>query len=125
MGQTFHITSKTMNLINLSIVTFALAAVFGIIILIKWLTKKDVSRTVVYTHGIFAALGLVLIVVCAVQSPENFPKTALILFVVAAIGGFYMFFRDLQKKMSPYSIAFVHALVAVAGFVALLLFAFA
>jgi hypothetical protein len=114
-----------MNLTYASIILFAIAAVLGVTILIKWLSKKDVSRAVVYGHGIFAALGLGLIVVLAIESPDNYPKTALILLIIAALGGFYMFFRDLQNKMSPYSIAFVHALLAVAGFVSLLLFAFA
>ncbi len=114
-----------MSLLYVSIILFAVAAVLGLTILIKWLTKKDASRTAVYSHGIFAALALVLLVVFALQNAENYPQVSLILFIVAALGGFYMFFRDLQKKMSPYSIAFLHALLAVAGFVALLLYAFA
>jgi len=114
-----------MNLIYISIAVFALAAVLGVTILAKWLSKKDVSKGVVYSHGIFAALGLVLLVVYALQNPDGYPNVALILLVIAALGGFYMFFKDLQNKMSPYSIAFVHALLAVAGFVSLLFFAFA
>lgn len=114
-----------MNLLYVSIVLFAVAAVFGLTILIKWLGKKDPSRTTVYTHGIFAAVALVLLIVFALQNSANYPLVSLILFIVAALGGFYMFFRDLQKKMHPYSIAFIHALLAVAGFVGLLLFAFA
>ena len=114
-----------MNLIYISIAIFALAAVFGITILAKWLSKKDVSRGVIYTHGLFAAVGLVLLIVYAMDNRDNYPNIALILLVIAALGGFYMFFRDLQNKMSPYSIAFVHALLAVAGFVSLLFFAFA
>ena len=112
-----------MNLIYVAIAIFALAAVLGVMILAKWLSKKDVSRGVIYAHGVFAAVGLVLLAVYAVQSPENYPKVTLILLVLAALGGFYMFFRELQNKMSPYSIAFGHALIAVAGFVSLLLFA--
>lgn len=114
-----------MNLTYASIVLFAIAAVLGLSILIKWLTKKDVSKGVIYSHGIAAAIGLGLLVVLAVEDPEGYPKTALILLVIAALGGFYMFFRDLQQKMSPYSVAFLHALLAVAGFVALLIYAFA
>lgn len=113
-----------MNLLYVTIIAFAIAAVLGVAILIKWLSKKDVSKGVIYSHGIFAALALGLLIAFAVGNGENFPKTALILFIIAAVGGFYMFFRDLQKKMSPYSIAFVHALLAVAGFVSLLFFTF-
>lgn len=112
-----------MNIIYVAIVLFAIAAIVGLTILIKWLGKKEVSRTVVYTHGAFAAVALVLLVVYALQNPGNYPQLALILFIIAALGGFYMFFRDLQSKMSPYSVAFLHALLAVAGFVSLLVFA--
>lgn len=113
-----------MNLIYLAIAVFAIAAILGVSILVNWLTKKGVSKGVIYGHGIFAAIGLVALIVFAIQNPENQPKVTLILLVIAALGGFYMFFRELQNKMSPYSIAFVHALLAVAGFVSLLLFAF-
>lgn len=114
-----------MTLMYIAIGIFAAAAVFGVMILAKWLTKQDASRSVVYAHGAFAAVALVLLVIYALQNPDNYPKVGLVLFVLAALGGFYMFFRDLQKKMSPYFVAFLHGLLAVAGFVSLLLFAFA
>ena len=114
-----------MNLMYIIIALFAIAAVFGATILIKWLTKQGASKTVIYSHGIVSALALVLLVVFAVQNPDAFPQTGLILLILAALGGFYMFYRDLKQKMSPYSIAFTHALLAVAGFVTLLVFAFA
>jgi len=112
-------------MIYLAIALFAVSAVLGLTILIKWLTAKNASNAVVYSHGIVAAIALVLLVVYALQHPDNFPKVSLILFVVAALGGFYMFFNSLAKKNSPMAIAFIHAFLAVGGFVSLLLFAFA
>jgi len=112
-------------MINLAIALFAVSAALGLTILIKWLTKKDASRGVIYSHGIVAATALVILVVFAIQNPDNFPSISIALFVISALGGFFMFFRDLQKKASPLAIAFVHALLAISGFVALLLFAFA
>ncbi len=112
-------------MINFSIVLFAVSAVLGLSILVKWLTKKEASKGVIYSHGLVAAVALVLLIVYAAQHPDDFPKVSIILFVIAALGGFYMFIRDLQKKASPLSVAFVHALLAIVGFVALLLFAFA
>jgi len=112
-------------MIYLAIALFAVSAVLGLTILVKWLTKKDASKGVIYSHGIVAAVALVLLIVYAVQNPGNFPKISIILFVVAALGGFYMFLRDLKKKTSPMAIAFTHALLAVGGFVALLFFVFA
>jgi hypothetical protein len=81
--------------------------------------------SVVYAHGAFAAIALVLLVFFAVQNPENYPKASLLLFVVAALGGFYMFARTLRQKTGPLPLAFLHALLAVSGFVLLLMFAFA
>ncbi len=111
-------------MINASIALFALAAVLGLTILIKWLTKKEALRTVIYSHGLIAATALVLLAVYSFQHPENFPKVSLILFVIGALGGFYLFFTDLQKKPHPIPIAFVHALLGVTAFITLLLFAF-
>ncbi len=107
-------------MIYLAIGLFALSAVLGLMILIKWLTKKNASKGVIYSHGIAAAAALVLLVVYAIQNPGNFPKVSLILFVVAALGGFYMFFNDMRNKPSPMAVAFIHALLAVGGFVMLL-----
>jgi hypothetical protein len=112
-----------MNMIYFSIAMLALAAVLGLIILIKWMTNKSASRGVIYSHGVVAAIGLLLIVVYSFQHQDNIPKISLGLLVLSAIGGFYMFFRDINNKMSPLAVAFVHALLAVSGFVALLLFA--
>jgi hypothetical protein len=111
-------------MIYLAIALFALSALLGLIILIKWLSQKDASRAVVYSHGIVAAVALVLLVVYAIQNPSAFPKASLILFTIAALGGFYMFFNDLKKKPSPMAVAFIHALLAVGGFVMLLAFVF-
>ncbi|MGZ3853447.1 MAG: hypothetical protein ACXVBX_11700 [Flavisolibacter sp.] len=107
-----------------TIVLFALAAVIGFIILKNWLTSADTSRTTVYLHGIFAALALILLVVYAFQNPANYPKASIILFVIGALIGFYMFAEDLRKKFSPTWLAIVHALFGVSGLLVLLFFVF-
>lgn len=111
-------------MIYISILTFAVSAILGLMILIKWLTKKDASKKVIYSHGITAAAALVILIIYALGHPDNFPKASIILFVIAAIGGFYMFINDLRGKFSPMAVAFIHAVLAVAGFVTLLTFVF-
>lgn len=103
------------------IILFALAAVFGLIILKNWLTAQNTAKGTVYTHGVFAALGLVLLIVYYFQNEAKTLRTSIVLFLIAAIAGFYMFFRDLKGKMSPTWLAIVHGLVAVAGFVFIVL----
>lgn len=105
----------------LTIVLFGIAALFGVIILKNWLTSANTSRTVVYSHGAVAALALILLFVHVTRNPSTTLKTGLGLFVIAALGGFYMFFRDMKGKYSPTWMAVTHGLLAVAGVVSLLL----
>ncbi|RYY94889.1 MAG: hypothetical protein EOO11_16985 [Chitinophagaceae bacterium] len=108
-------------MLYLTLGLFALAAVVGLIILKNWLTSATTPRAVVYTHGLFAAAALVLLLLLALRDPGRQLRVALLLFGVAAAGGFYMFFQDLRGKFSPMWLAFTHAGLALAGFVVLLL----
>lgn len=112
-------------MIYLSTILFAGAAVLGIAIIFKWLQEMEASQTVVYAHGAAAASALLLLAYYSIQNPANFPKFSLILFVAAALGGFVLFFADkfAGKRIIPLGV--LHALIAVAGFVTLLLFVFA
>ena|SRR5690242_4026866 len=112
-------------MLYLIIILFALAAVLGLTMLIRWLTSRNASRAVIYSHGIAAATALVLLVIYALQNKDHFPQVSLILFILAAIGGFYLFANDIGKGKHPVAVAVIHALLAVGGFVALLLFVFA
>jgi len=112
-------------MIYTAITLLAIAAVLGLIILLKWISQKDAPKAVVYSHGIVAATALTILVVYAFMHPDKFPVISIGLLVVSALVGFYMFFNDLKKKMSPLAVALTHALIAVSGFVALLFFALA
>ena len=103
------------------IILFGIAAILGLIILKNWLTSQNTSRAIIYAHGVFAALGLIILIVYYFQSGTRSLQTSIILFLVAAIAGFYMFFRDLKGKMSPTWLAIVHGLVAVIAFVFIVL----
>jgi hypothetical protein len=107
-----------------SVALFALSAILGVSILVKWLTKKTASRAVIWSHGIAAVVAFALLFYISLDQASSALNTSLILFGVAAIVGLYMFIRDLNGKYSPYAVAFIHALTAVAAFVALLLFTF-
>lgn len=93
-----------------------LAAILGVGILRNWLTSSETGRGLVYAHGIAGAIGLVVLVFYFVQHRDDAARNALILLVVAALGGFYMFFRDLKGRFSPIWLAAVHGLLALAAF---------
>ncbi|MFZ6009372.1 MAG: hypothetical protein ACOYXT_03420 [Bacteroidota bacterium] len=105
---------------------FALAAVMGLTVAIAILSKKpETPKAAVYAHGALGATALVLLIVYMMNNPENYPQIALILFVVAALGGFILFYNDVSKKKpGPVGLVVIHALVAVTAFVLLLFFAF-
>lgn len=108
-------------MLYLTIALFAIAAAIGLYILKNWLTEASTSRAVVYSHGLIAAIALVLLLIRVLQDPSANLQTSLVLFAAAAVLGFYMFFRDLKGKFSPLWLAVTHALVAVGGLVVLLL----
>lgn len=109
-------------MLTISIALFAVAALLGLVVLTALLKKKETPKAVVYSHGIVAATALVLLIVYGINNPGSFPKLSIIIFVIAAIGGFYLFFNDMRKKPGPVSVALIHALAAVAGFITLLMF---
>lgn len=102
------------------IVLFAVAAVFGLTLIIPVLQGKTPSRAFVFIHGGIAAVALILLIVRYVNEAEAVPVLSLILFVAAALGGFILFANDLQKKPIPKGLAVVHAAAAVTAFLILL-----
>jgi hypothetical protein len=73
-------------------------------------------------HGAAGATGLVLLIIAGVADGFSGAHTvSLVLLVVAALGGFVLFAGHLRARLLPLPILAVHALVAVAGYVALVI----
>lgn len=108
---------------NVALVLFAVAAVGGIVLaLIRFKGKPYPPLALALVHGAVAAAGLVTLIALVAQSKgTSSASTALILFVIAALGGFGLFFHHIRKVALPIWLVVVHALVAVAGFLILLL----
>jgi hypothetical protein len=103
---------------------FSLAAILGLLLLSYILRSKETPKGVAILHGLLAATGLVLLIVYTTQHNPR-PIESAVLFTIAATGGIIVFSRDIANKTIPRWLAVVHGLVAVAGFVFLLLFTFA
>lgn len=104
-----------------SIVLFAVAALFGVFLALKHLKSQDAPLGVAALHGLFAASGLVVLIISALQTgAEGLGLWSLILFVVAALGGFVLLVKHLQGKALGRGLIAVHGLVAVIAFVLLL-----
>ena len=104
--------------------TVALAAIFGLILISYVLKGKAAPRGVMIVHGLLAAVSIVLLIMYVTENRPG-PIESLVLFVIAALGGFVMLSRELTGKPVPKWLAVVHGLLAVSGFIVLLIFAFA
>lgn len=109
-------------LLTWSVILFVLAAILGIVNLVQVQQEKDTNKGVVFGHGLFAAVALVLLLihVFTVQMAGTLLTVSAVLFVIAAIGGFVLFARDMQGDQPPKALAWIHGLAAVVAFVLLL-----
>jgi hypothetical protein len=112
-----------MNTLYLVIGLFALGALIGMYLLSLILQKKETPKAVAFIHGIFVAAALVLLIIYNAEHGPGLMES-IVLFVVAAVGGVVLIMRDLTGKPLPKWLAIGHGLVAVAGFVFLLVYAF-
>lgn len=105
------------------IALFALAAIMGMILLSYVLKSEKRPRGVMIVHGLLAATSLVLLLVYTGQNTPG-PVESAVLFVIAALGGIIMAYRDLTGRSVPKGLAVLHGVLAVSGFIFLLVFAF-
>lgn len=109
-------------MLYISITLFLIAAVFGAIVASAIIRNRPTPKPLVYLHGLLGATALAIVVYYVILNAEHRPVTSLVLLIVAALGGFVLFVRDLSKKPGPVALVIVHALVAVAGVLGLILF---
>ncbi len=108
---------------TIALFVFAGAAVGGLILAAAHFRGQSLPMPVSLAHGAAGATGLVLLGLVVFGSepvPARLPLSALLL-VVAALGGFFLFSFHLRAKRAPSPAVVIHALVAVAGVVTLLL----
>ena len=112
-----------MNLVYVSLVLFALAALIGIYLITQVFQGKLPSKAVALTHGGLAATALVLLIVHTFRTGADLTDV-IILFIIAALGGIALFVRHVTGKSLPRGLALVHALIAVTALVFLLVHSF-
>ena len=114
-------------MIQLSLLLFAVAAVAGLTMAVMHFRGVSPPRGVLAVlHGLFAASGLVVLLLALIKTGfGGRPGIALGLLVIAALGGFALLASHVQNKRLPSPLVVGHALLAVAGFLTLLLAEFA
>ena len=101
---------------------FALGAIIGMYLLALVLQGKETPKAVALIHGVFVVVALVLLIIYSSRNPGL--ADSIVLFLIAALGGLVLIIRDLLSKSIPKWLAVVHGLVAVTGFIFLLISAY-
>jgi len=101
---------------------FALGALGGLFMAARSFKGQSIPVPVAVLHGLAGATGLVLLLVAVLMGiGGGTAQIALGVLVVAALGGFYLLSFHLRKERHPKAVIVVHALVAVTGFLTLLI----
>lgn len=112
-----------MNMIYTAIAIFGMTVILGIYLLSLILRDKKTPKGAAFVHGLFAVIGLVLLIVYSVGNDPG-PIESIIAFVIAALGGFVLVYKDVTGKGTPKWLGIVHGLAAVIGYALLVVFAF-
>jgi len=109
-------------MLTMAAVLFAVAALGGITLATLHFRQKGLPTALAVAHGLFAAAGLVVLIMAVVGgSTGNLLIASLVLFVVAALGGFALFSFHLRRLHLPTTVVLIHGLVAFVAFALLLL----
>lgn len=107
----------------LATVLFAAAAVGGLVMAyIHFKKNKNPPAALAIVHGVAAATALVILLFAVVSMNMSGPVAwALGLFVVAALGGFFLVSYHIRGQRLPSKVVVIHAIAAVVAFVLLLI----
>lgn len=111
------------NILYVVIILFAIAASGGLVMAgIRLFADRNPPAWLAMLHGLLAGAGLTLLLFAAFTiGLPKYALWALILLIAAALGGVFMNlgFQE-QRKPLPKPVMYLHALVAVFGFILLI-----
>jgi hypothetical protein len=107
-------------MLNIAAVVFAVAALGGIVLAAHVLRARFAPWALSLIHAALGAAGIVLVLIAVIGGSSGATTLALVLFIVAALGGFFLASFHYRKQLPPAAVVVVHAVVALAGFGALL-----
>ncbi len=102
-----------------ALVAFGIGALGGLVLANSVLRRQFASWAISLLHAALGATGLALLIVALADSAANPAKVAFGLLLVAALAGFYLASVHLRKAIPPRGAVFLHAGLAVAGFLTL------
>ncbi|HLX15554.1 MAG TPA: hypothetical protein VKS24_10150 [Bradyrhizobium sp.] len=108
-------------MLGYALVIFAIGALGGLVLASSVLRGRLAPWPLSLLHAGLGAIGLLLLIYAALTTGiSHAALAALIILAIAALGGFYLASIHLRGQVAPQPIVFVHAGVAVIGFLTLL-----
>jgi hypothetical protein len=108
-------------MLSYALIIFAIGALGGIALASYVLRGRLAPWPLSLLHACLGAIGLLLLIYAAVATAiPTAALVALVILAIAALGGFYLASIHLRGKVAEKPIVFVHAGVAVIGFLTLL-----
>lgn len=108
-------------MIIIAVAIFA-ATAFGGLVLASHIVKNELAPWILSAgHATMGATGLALLAAALAKAPENNTvMLSLVLFVIAALGGFTLASYHVRKRLPPKGTLVLHAVMAVSGFLVLI-----
>ncbi|MGH1417940.1 MAG: hypothetical protein ACRBCJ_03685 [Hyphomicrobiaceae bacterium] len=106
-------------MLTYAVISFAIAAVAGLVLASHVLRGQLAPWPLSILHAVFAAIGLILIGFSVLEGVRDDIAIAMIILLIAALGGFYLASVHLRKEVAPSRVVFMHAGAAVVGFLLL------
>jgi glucose uptake protein GlcU len=107
---------------NIAVILIALGAIVGLTMAIKHFKGRTPPKpALAILHGLLAGCGVVALLLGVWDMGFGTAHTwALVLFVVAALGGLYLVSHHMRHKPLPSGVIVIHGLVAAVAFLILL-----
>jgi hypothetical protein len=104
-----------------ALIVFAIAALGGLTLAAAYVLQGRLAPWLLsLLHAALGAIGLLLLIYAALTTGiSGAALAALVILVIAALGGFYLASIHLREAVAQRSVVFIHAGVAVIGFLAL------
>ena len=109
-------------MLKLAVLIFGIGAVGGLVLANSVLRGRLAPWALSLLHAALGATGLVLTAIVVLQSSQEgqgIIPIALLILILAALGGFFLASFHLRKSPAPRTVVFVHAGAAVIGFLLL------
>lgn len=111
-------------MLTYAVLSFAIAAIGGLLLASYVLKGQLAPWGLSLLHAGLGALGLVLVLLTVLNGAGPMVSIALVILVIAALGGFYLASLHLRETVAPRNVVVIHAGAAVIGFLLLAAAAF-